>query len=58
MRYVSFRNRFLFPALTLLLGLCLGGIFPHTPIHAVATDRTESFLYLKLTKQTYNWGAR
>lgn len=21
-------------------------------------DRTESFLYLKLTKQTYNWGAR
>ncbi len=44
MRYVSFRNRFLFPALTLLLGLCLGGIFPHTPIHAVATDRTESFL--------------
>ena len=44
MRYVLFRNRFLFPALTLLLGLCLGGIFPHTPIHAIATDRTESFL--------------
>ena len=44
MRYVRFRNRFLFPALTLLLGLCLGGMFPHTPIHAVATDRTESFL--------------
>jgi hypothetical protein len=44
MRYVLFRNRFLFPAVTLLLGLCLGGIFPHTPIHAVATDRTESFL--------------
>jgi Lrp/AsnC family transcriptional regulator for asnA, asnC and gidA len=21
-------------------------------------DRTETFLYLKLTKQTYNWGAR
>jgi Lrp/AsnC family transcriptional regulator for asnA, asnC and gidA len=21
-------------------------------------DRTESFLYLKLTKQTYNWGAK
>jgi Lrp/AsnC family transcriptional regulator for asnA, asnC and gidA len=21
-------------------------------------QRTETFLYLKLTKQTYNWGAR
>ncbi len=44
MRYARFRNRFLFPASTLLLGLCLGGMFPHTPIHAVATDRTDSFL--------------
>jgi hypothetical protein len=44
MRYVMFRNRFVFPALMLLVGLCLGGFFPHTPLHAVATDRTESFL--------------
>jgi hypothetical protein len=44
MGYALFRSRFLFPAVALLLGLCLGGIFPHTPIHAVATDRTESFL--------------
>jgi hypothetical protein len=44
MGFALFRNRFLFPALTLFLGLALGGMFPHTPIHAVATDRTESFL--------------
>jgi hypothetical protein len=44
MRYVLFRNRFAFPALTLLLGLCLGGLFPHAPIHAVATDRTDTYL--------------
>jgi hypothetical protein len=44
MNYVLFRNRFVLPALALLLGLCLGGMFPHTPLHAVATDRSESFL--------------
>jgi hypothetical protein len=44
MRYVLFRNRFLLPSLALVLGLCLGGMLPHAPIHAVATDRTESFL--------------
>jgi hypothetical protein len=44
MRYVRFRSRFLTPALFLLLGLCLGGFFPHTPLHSVATDRSETFL--------------
>jgi hypothetical protein len=44
MRYVRFRSRFLTPALFLLLGLCLGGFFPHTPLHSTATDRSESFL--------------
>jgi len=44
MRYMLFRNRFVLPAIALLLGMCLGGMFPHTPLHAVATDRTESFL--------------
>jgi hypothetical protein len=44
MGYRLFRHRFVLPAATLLLGLCLGGMFPHAPLHAVATDRTESFL--------------
>ncbi|MGW8258260.1 MAG: hypothetical protein ACWGMZ_12295 [Thermoguttaceae bacterium] len=38
------RRRFLLPVLCLLLGLCLGGVLPHTPLHAVATDRSESYL--------------
>jgi hypothetical protein len=44
MRYVFLRNRIVLPGLMLLIGLVLGGMFPHTPLHAVATDRTESFL--------------
>jgi hypothetical protein len=44
MRYVFLRNRIVVPALMLLIGLALGGMFPHTPLHAVATDRTESFI--------------
>jgi hypothetical protein len=44
MRYVTFRYRFVLPVLTLLAGLCLGGMFSHSPIHAVATDRTDTFL--------------
>jgi Lrp/AsnC family transcriptional regulator, regulator for asnA, asnC and gidA len=36
-----------------LLRLLTGGIRSIDGI-----DRTETFLYLKLTKQTYNWGAK
>jgi len=28
---------------TLLVGLALGALMPHSPLHAVATDRTDSF---------------
>jgi len=39
-----FRSRFAWPIAMLLLGVCLGGFLPHTPLHAVSTDRTETFL--------------
>ena len=42
MRDVLFRNRFVLPAVTLLLGMCLGGMFPHTPLHAVGDSTAPS----------------
>jgi hypothetical protein len=30
-------------AVALLVGLCLGGLWPNTPLHATATDHAESF---------------
>ncbi len=44
MKSVFSHRRILLPALTLLIGLCLGGYLPHTPLHAVATDRTETYI--------------
>jgi hypothetical protein len=32
------------PFVTLLIGIGLGGFLPHTPLHAVATDRSETYL--------------
>ena len=44
MPYLFSRNRWVFPILALGLGLVLGGFLPHSPIHAVATDRCDTFL--------------
>jgi len=38
---IPFRSYWMVP--TLLLGLAIGTLVPHAPLHAVATDRTESF---------------
>ncbi len=32
------------PLVTLLIGIVLGGFLPHIPLHAVATDRAETYL--------------
>jgi hypothetical protein len=37
------RNRFVWLAAGLLIGLSLAGVWPNTPIHAVATDRFDTF---------------
>ena len=36
-------NRYYWLAAGLLLGLLLGGLWPQTPLHATATDRTDTF---------------
>ncbi len=32
------------PLMTLLIGIVLGGFLPHIPLHAVATDRGETYI--------------
>jgi hypothetical protein len=44
MKRVFSRYRFLLPTITLVIGLCLGAFLPHTPLHGVATDRTETYI--------------
>jgi hypothetical protein len=44
MKYVFSHYRIVLPMVTLVIGLCLGGFLPHTPLHAVATDRTETYI--------------
>jgi hypothetical protein len=39
-----FRPRWILPAAALVVGVLMGGFLPQTPIHATATDRTETFL--------------
>lgn len=31
------------PAMTLVVGIVLGGLLPHSPLHAVATDHSDAF---------------
>jgi hypothetical protein len=38
------RYRSFLPLITLLIGICLGGFIPQIPLHAVATDRAETYL--------------
>lgn len=38
-----FRSQPVWLALGLVVGLTLGGLWPHSPLHAVATDRYETF---------------
>jgi len=42
MGYLLKRSRFVWLAAGLLAGLMLGGLWPHIPLHAVATDRAEN----------------
>jgi hypothetical protein len=44
MKYMFFRQRAILPAVTLLIGICLGGFLPHIPLHAVATDRSDTYI--------------
>jgi len=44
MKHAFSHYRILLPAITLVIGICLGGFLPHTPLHAVATDRTDTYL--------------
>ena len=44
MKFAFSYYRLLLPLVCLLLGICLGGFLPHTPLHAVATDRTETYI--------------
>jgi hypothetical protein len=37
------RSRLIWVALGLLGGLLIGGVLPHSPLHAVATDRADTF---------------
>ena len=37
------RSRIVWLSLGLLVGLALGGVLPHAPLHAFATDRHENF---------------
>ena len=50
-------SRVLWLAVGLVLGLVVGGFWPHTPLHAVATDRAESILVASepLTRDTSAW---
>jgi hypothetical protein len=43
MRYPLPSNRWIVLAAGLLGGLLLSGLWPHTPLHAVATDRVDTF---------------
>lgn len=36
-------TRYVWPIFGLLIGVVLGGLCPHTPMHATATDRYEKF---------------
>src|SRR5437763_1827334 len=38
------RHPVVWPLATLLVGIVLGGFLPHIPLHAVATDRAETYL--------------
>jgi len=44
MKCLLSRYRGFLPLLTLLIGIGLGGFLPHIPLHAVATDRAETYL--------------
>ena len=41
---MSKHTRLAFLGLGLAIGMLLAGLWPNTPLHAVATDRSESFL--------------
>jgi len=43
MAYLRQRSWPVWLAIGLLLGLMIGGLWPDTPLHAVATDRTDNF---------------
>jgi hypothetical protein len=44
MKCLFSRYRGFLPLATLLIGIVLGGFLPHIPLHAVATDRAETYL--------------
>ncbi len=44
MKYPFPCRRGLLPLFTLLTGICLGAFLPHIPLHAVATDRTDTYI--------------
>ncbi|MGD0517141.1 MAG: hypothetical protein ABSA26_06355 [Thermoguttaceae bacterium] len=44
MKCLFSRYRGFLPLITLLIGIGLGGFLPHMPLHAVATDRAETYL--------------
>ena len=43
MRRAFFRGRYVWPVVTLLIGLVLGGLWPQTPLHTASTDSSETF---------------
>ncbi len=44
MKCLFYRYRGFLPLATLLVGIVLGGFLPHIPMHAVATDRGETYI--------------
>ena len=44
MRRLRHDHPVLLPAVTLLVGLAVGSMLPHSPLHAVATDSNDAFI--------------